>query len=123
MAVVHWQQPDPPEPEQLRRYLQDTWSLNPDELEIEALSTPWFREGGHQMLTKYAERVGLATTNPLNPQGRKVSRQMPQNDEQPPTASLARSLDLSQPPMLSKYAERYVLGEVAATSASMPWTW
>ena len=40
--------PDPPEPEQLRRYLQDTWSLNPDELEIEALGTPWFREGGHQ---------------------------------------------------------------------------
>ena len=44
MAVVHWQQPDPPEPEQLRRYLQDTWSLNPDELEIEALGIPWFRE-------------------------------------------------------------------------------
>ena len=23
LAVVHWQQPDPPEPKQLRRYLQD----------------------------------------------------------------------------------------------------
>ena len=48
LAVVHWQQPYPPEPEQLRGYLQDTWSLNLDDLEIEALSAPWFREGGHQ---------------------------------------------------------------------------
>ena len=39
LAVVHWQQAYPPEPEQLRRYLQDTWSLNLDELEIESLST------------------------------------------------------------------------------------
>ena len=57
LAVVHWQQPHPPEPEQLRRYLQDTWSLNPDELEIEALSTPWFREGGHQ--SRFAAPMGL----------------------------------------------------------------
>ena len=57
LAVAHWQQPDPPEPEQLRRYLQDTWSLNPDELEIEALSTPWFREGGHQ--SRFAAPMGL----------------------------------------------------------------
>ena len=55
--MVHWQQPHPPEPEQLRRYLQDTWSLNPDNLEIEAHSTPWFRDGGHQ--NRFAAPKGL----------------------------------------------------------------
>ena len=48
LAVVHWQQPHPPLSEQLRRYLQEAWFLNMDELAIEALSTPWFRKGGHQ---------------------------------------------------------------------------
>ena len=57
LPVHHGQLPDPPEPKQLRRYLQDTWSLNPDELEIEALSTPWFREGGHQ--SRFAAPMGL----------------------------------------------------------------
>ena len=57
LAVVHWQLPHAPEPEQLRRYLHDTWSLNPDALEIEALSTPWFREGGHQ--SRFAAPMGL----------------------------------------------------------------
>ena len=57
LAVVHWQQPHPPEPEQLRPYLRDIWSLNPDEIQIEALSTPWFREGGHQ--SRFAAPTGL----------------------------------------------------------------
>ena len=58
LAVVHWQQPYPPEPEQLRGYLQDTWSLNLDDLEIEALSTPWFRVGGHQ--SRFTSPKGLS---------------------------------------------------------------
>ena len=31
--------------------------LNLDELEIEVLSTPWFREGGHQ--SRFAAPMGL----------------------------------------------------------------
>ena len=48
LAVVHWQRAHAPETDQLRDYLQETWRLNPDELRITAVSTPWFREGGHQ---------------------------------------------------------------------------
>ena len=58
LALVHWKQPQPSEPEELRRYLQHTWSLNLDELEVKALSTPWFREGGHQ--SRFAAPPGLA---------------------------------------------------------------
>ena len=58
LAVVHWQQPDPPETEQLRSYLQNTWDLNTDELKITALSDPWFRDGGHQ--SRFAAPDGLA---------------------------------------------------------------
>ena len=58
LAVVHWQQADAPEPEQLRRYLQETWNLHPDELTISPLSTPWFREGGHQ--SRFAAPPGLS---------------------------------------------------------------
>ena len=58
LAVVHWQQPDPPETEQLNRYLQELWDLNPAELKITALSAPWFREGGHQ--SRFAAPVGLS---------------------------------------------------------------
>ena len=65
------QQAHPPEPEQLRRYLHDTWTLNLDDLEMEAMSIPWFREGGHQSRFA-APKAGLATTNSINPQGRKV---------------------------------------------------
>ena len=57
LAVVHWQQAHPPEPEQLRRYLHDTWTLNLDDLEMEAMSIPWFREGGHQ--SRFAAPKGL----------------------------------------------------------------
>ncbi|WP_392347833.1 hypothetical protein [Parasynechococcus sp.] len=57
LAVVHWQQSHPPEPEQLRRYLHDTWSLDLDELKIEALSNPWFREGGHH--SRFTAPIGL----------------------------------------------------------------
>ena len=57
LAVVHWQQPHPPVPDQLRNYLQEAWFLNMDELAIEALSTPWFREGGHQ--SRFAAPMGL----------------------------------------------------------------
>ena len=57
LAVVHWQQPGPPETAQLRSYLKDTWDLNTDELRITALSAPWFREGGHQ--SRFAAPVGL----------------------------------------------------------------
>ena len=46
LAVVHWQQPHPPVPEQLHSYIQEAWSLNLDELTIEVLSNPWFSEGG-----------------------------------------------------------------------------
>ena len=58
LAVVHWQQPHPAEQEQLRHYLQESWSLDLDELQIEALSTPWFREGGHQ--SRFASPKGLS---------------------------------------------------------------
>ena len=57
LAVVHWQQPHPAEQEQLRRYFQESWSLDLDELQIKALSTPWFREGGHQ--SRFAAPTGL----------------------------------------------------------------
>ena len=58
LAMVHWQQPQPAEPEQLRLYLQDTWNLNLNELDVTALNTPWFREGGHQ--SRFAAPTGLA---------------------------------------------------------------
>ena len=58
LAVVHCQQPHPPVPEQLRHYLQEAWFLNMDELAIEPLSTPWFREGGHQ--SRFAAPTGLS---------------------------------------------------------------
>ena len=58
LAVVHWQQPHPPVTEQLRYYLQEAWFLNMDELAIEALSTPWFREGGHQ--SRFAAPTGMS---------------------------------------------------------------
>ena len=58
LAVVHWQQPHPAKQEQLRHYLKESWYLDLDELQIEALSTPWFREGGHQ--TRFAPPTGLS---------------------------------------------------------------
>ena len=48
LAVVHWQRPHPPGTEQLRCYLKNTWNLDADRLQITALSSPWFRDGGHQ---------------------------------------------------------------------------
>ena len=57
LAVVHWQQPHPPETEQLRSYLQNTWDLNPDDLKITPLSAPWFRDGGHQ--SRFEAPIGL----------------------------------------------------------------
>ncbi len=58
LAVVHWQQAHAPEPEQLRHYFQETWTLNLDELEIEVLNTPWFRGGGHQ--SRFEAPTGLS---------------------------------------------------------------
>ena len=58
LAVVHWQQSHPPVPEKLRSYLQDTWSLVLDKLQLQAISTPWFREGGHQ--SRFAAPTGLS---------------------------------------------------------------
>ena len=63
LAVVHWQQPHPPVPGQLRRYLQEAWFLNMDELTIETLSTPWFREGGHQ--SRFAPPTVLVWQNQI----------------------------------------------------------
>ena len=47
LAVVHWQNSNAPEPEQLQNYLS-YWGLNSTPLE--AQSEQWFREGGFQML-------------------------------------------------------------------------
>ena len=48
LAIVHWQQAEPPTPDQLQAYLASTWDLKAETLILEPSSEPWFRNGGHQ---------------------------------------------------------------------------
>ena len=48
LAIVHWQQAEPPTPAQLQAYLAGTWDLKAESLILEPSSEPWFRNGGHQ---------------------------------------------------------------------------
>ena len=48
LAIVHWQQAEPPTPGQLQDYLAGTWDLKAETLNLEPSSEPWFRNGGHQ---------------------------------------------------------------------------
>ena len=48
LALVHWQQPCPPSPEQLTAYLKEVWELDAAEQNITPMATPWFRDSGHQ---------------------------------------------------------------------------
>ena len=48
LAIVHWQQPEPPTRDHIREYLASTWDLNAETLDLEPSSEPWFRNGGHQ---------------------------------------------------------------------------
>ena len=48
LAIVHWQQAEPPTPDQVQAYLADTWDLKAETLTLEPSSEPWFRNGGHQ---------------------------------------------------------------------------
>ena len=52
MAVVHWQQPQAPEPQLLEDYL-NRWGLDQEPLMVQ--SELWFREGGHQQWLKAPE--------------------------------------------------------------------
>ena len=46
LSLVHWQQNEAASEQMCSDYLQNTWGL--DHSCFEALSDPWFRNGGHQ---------------------------------------------------------------------------
>jgi hypothetical protein len=47
LALVHWQQVEPPAEELIETYLQHNWQLKPDSVSPEQES--WFRNGGFQL--------------------------------------------------------------------------
>ncbi len=49
LALVYWQQTDPAPDHLVRRYLLQSWGLDPEALILKAWSEPWFRNGGHQI--------------------------------------------------------------------------
>jgi len=57
LAVVHWQQPEAPEQDKLRRWLKSVWDLEADQLTLTPFAEPWFREGGHQ--TRFSPPDGV----------------------------------------------------------------
>lgn len=57
LAIVHWQQPQPPRQEQLQAYFAETWSINAEQLSLETLPEPWFRNGGYQTLWRLSENL------------------------------------------------------------------
>ena len=48
-ALVHWQQTEPAEWDQIQRYMQEIWSLDLAPSALSALPQQWFRDSGHQM--------------------------------------------------------------------------
>ena len=49
LAIVHWQQMAPAPEDLVRQYLRQTWELDPETLQLQALTEPWFRNWGHQI--------------------------------------------------------------------------
>ena len=49
LAIVHWQQMAPAPEDLVRQYLRQTWELDPETLQLQAWTEPWFRNGGHQI--------------------------------------------------------------------------
>ena len=63
MALVHWQQPEPASTSTINSYFKDSWGLTAPQLS--PISTPWFRDGGHQSLFTPPEGLIWVRSSPM----------------------------------------------------------